>query len=580
MTKPINIPLKATGAEETKEKIKGVGEAAKQLGQQVAEGQGKGAAKTQEATNKLGGMGQVLGGLKSQIMGFVGAWLGFNTVLGWLTSYIEKLKQAQLLQGELYKGALGLMDVGQALEMQTGTKGRQQYWTEQAIALQEAGGLQSPKVAQQMMISMDLAFAKQGGVKNKGVLDLGKELAPFVGAAGLGPEEVSKIFEFAGIAGVKPSPEGYKGYFAKLMAGFTASKATNFGQFMTGLQKGGTAYMTQGGSLGEAISAFSGARAVTSSEELAASLVEQIARMSGGGYEKPRQAIEKALHVKWEQLPMDRRMGALLEYVQKVPEGKRAQKLTEEGFPAELVTSIGKMVSPEAMGTMAATRQKVAGADTRTIDAMTKSYMGSLLGKSRVEEAKRTGLVAKEGPQYAGWSERLKTAGDQLKTLQAKGKDLWWMPDEYEAEFMALETLLKDYDRYIEELPEGKKRRQVADARKGLSHYLWFAARFGGSLHVWKETGKEHGFEYTRALEALRAMPEEQQPKLQPEPQPEPQVAPGPETQPQVAPEPSPQSKATQPPVINNYYQSHYDHSMHYYPSTGEIERGPRFRQV
>jgi len=228
---------------------------------------------------------------------------------------------------------------------------------------------------------------------------------------------------------------------------------------------------------------------------------------------------------------------------------------------------------------MEATRKKVAGADTKTIDAMTKSYMGSLLGKSRVEEAKRTGLVAKEGSRYAGWSERLKTAEDQLKTLQAKGKDRWWMPDEYEAEFMALESLLKDYGDYIEELPEGKKRKQVEEARKGLSHYLWFAARFGGSLHLWKEAGKEHGFEYTQALEALRAMPEEQQPKLQPEPPaaPEPQVAPGPGAEPQTG---GGQSKATQPPVINNYFQAHYDHSMLYYPSTGEIERGPRFRQV
>jgi len=601
MVKPINIPIKATGAEETKEKIKGVGQAAEQFGQKVKDAQGKGAAKTDEATGKLSAMDKVLGGLKGQVMGFVGAWLGFNTVLSWITSYIDKLKQAQQLQGELYKGALQLMDVGQALEIQTGTKGRQQYWTEQAIALQEAGGLQSPKVAQQMLVSMDIAFAKQGGIKNKDVLKLGKELAPFVGAAGLGPDEVSKIFEFAGTAGVKPSPEGYKEYFAKLMAGFTASKATNFGQFMTALQKGGTAYMTQGGTLTEAISTFSAARAVTASEELAASLVEQVARMSSGGYEKPRQAIEKALHVRWEQLPMDRRMAALLEHVQRIPEGKRAQKLTEEGFPAELTTGLGKMVSAEAIETMGATRQKIAGADANSIEAMTKAYMDSLLGKSRVEEAKRTGLVAREGPQYAGWAERLNTAKKQLEILQAKGKDLWTMPDEYEADYMALESLLKDYDRYIKELPEGKKRRQVEKARKGLSKYFWYAGHFGGTLHAFKNYNVQAGYEYTRALEALRAMPEGQQPEPQAAPLPEPQAAPLPEPQaapeqPQTAPEPEMQPQAAPEPqtgggkmglspppqpVVNNYYSyPHYDHSMHYYPSTGEIERGPRFRQV
>ena len=213
--------------------------------------------------------------------------------------------------------------------------------------------------------------------------------------------------------------------------------------------------------------------------------------------------------------------------------------------------------------------------------------------------------------------EKIKGVGEAAKQFgrqvgDAQGKDRWWMPDEYEAEYIALESLLKDYDRYIKELPEGKKRRQVEEAKKGLSHYLWFAARFGGSLHLWKETGKEHGFEYTRALEALRAMPEEQKPQTgggkmgqsarPPEPEAvevkvpvetaEPEkieVAPQIETTEPEAIEVKPQIETAKPktpqqqPVINNNYytqQHHYDHSMHFYPYTGEIEIGPRFRQI
>jgi len=212
--------------------------------------------------------------------------------------------------------------------------------------------------------------------------------------------------------------------------------------------------------------------------------------------------------------------------------------------------------------------------------------------------------------------EKIKGVGEAAKQFgrqvgDAQGKDRWWMPDEYEAEYIALESLLKDYDRYIKELPEGKKRRQVEEAKKGLSHYLWFAARFGGSLHLWKETGKEHGFEYTRALEALRAMPEEQKPQTgggkmgQSARPPEPEAV---EVTPQIettepetvkvkvpveAAEPEtievkPQTEIEKPkpvqqqPIINNNYYSypHYDHSMHYYPSSGDDGRGPRYRQV
>jgi hypothetical protein len=143
---------------------------------------------------------------------------------------------------------------------------------------------------------------------------------------------------------------------------------------------------------------------------------------------------------------------------------------------------------------------------------------------------------------------------------------------------MALESLLKDYDRYIKELPEGKKRRQVEKARKGLSEYFWYAGRFGGTLHAFKNYNVQAGYEYTRALEALRAMPEERQAA----PPAEPQAAPLPEEQkPQTGGGKMGQSPPPQPVVNNNYYSyPHYDHSMHFYPSTGDDGRGPRFRQV
>jgi len=298
MPKDINIHLKTTGAEQTKEQLAQTGQAAKDVGQKTADGQKLAAPAVEQSTEKLGALDRVFNKLKDSAAGFITGFLGLQAVIKLITFLQEKLERVQKIQQQIYEQSIALADVGQALEFQTGTRGKQEFWTERALALQKAGALRTPEIAQQMLVSMDIAFAAQAGIKNKQIRDLAEQLAPFVGAAGLGPEEVSKIFEFAGAAQIAPTAQAYKQFFAQLQAGFTASKAVNFGGFMTGLQQGGTGYLAMGGTLTEAISTFSSARAVMANEALAATLVEQVSRLSSGGYEKPRQAIEQALGVK------------------------------------------------------------------------------------------------------------------------------------------------------------------------------------------------------------------------------------------------------------------------------------------
>lgn len=453
MPKDVNIHLKTTGAELTKEQIEQIKQHVAQLGYETTVA----GEKTEKGTGKISAMGGALSTVKEHVLNWIGAFAGIagvNQLLGFLQDRLESINKAQK---DTYDQTLKLASLGQRLEFQTGTRGAQDFWTQEAIAIQKAGALPTPDIAQQMLLSMDVLFAGQGGIKNEQIRDLAKQLAPFVGAANLGPEDVSKIFEFAGTAQIAPTPEAYKQFFAQLQAGFTASKAVNFGSFMTGLQQGGTGYLAMGGTLTEAISTFSAARAVMANEALASTLVEQVSRLSSGGYEKPRQAIEKALGIKWEELPMDQRAAALLQHVKAIPERQRAQTLAEQGFPLELTTALGKMVSPEATRTLESTRRAVTQASPDVVDSMSQAYLNSIPARARVGEAESSARKAARGPRYADWQERMRKAQDKLDELLEQGKDLWYIPNQLEAQVIALEQMYSETTAILPTVPENRR---------------------------------------------------------------------------------------------------------------------------
>jgi len=630
MAKDINIHLKTTGAEQTKQKLRETGKAAKGVGESTAAGHKQGAQATEQATQKMTGMGRVLSNLKSQVFAFVGAWLSIQTAQKALDYFIEKLQRIQQLQKEIYKTGLSLAEIGQALEFQTGTRGRQQYWTEQAIRLQQAGGIAMPETAQQMMVSMDIAFQRLGGIQSEQVMELAMQLAPFVGAAGakgLGPEEVSKLFEFAGIAGIAPTEEAYKEYFAKLQAGYTASKAVDFGQFMMGLQKGGTAYMAMGGTLEEAISAFASARSVMANEALAATLVEQIARLSGGAYERPRQAIERKLGVSWPGLSMDERMDALLRYVGGIPEARRGEVLAKEGFPIELTTQIGKMVSPEAVRTMGTTREQVAEATATMIEELTQAYLDSMLAEERKTEAKIALRRAKAAPEFADWQTRINKAQAEFEDQNAKYMDRW-IVDAFEPQVIAFEKMRDEIDTILKTLPEGPLRERTEELRRRLHESIirrhGFLLTLIPKLRIPPGLGAKRGIEYTEELEAIYealqrtpAQPSEEVVPIEEEPISKKITVPAEAAEQQievpvkaVAQEvpaeitevgvPAEAAELTEigvpvaamgeeiqvkeTPVEIHHHQivvnHNYDSSMRFYPRFGNDERGPRFEQV
>jgi len=511
MAKDVNIHLKTRGAEKTKEDFRGVGAAGRKTGEDVAGGQKQGGRATDQASAKLGIMGRTIGRLKTQVFSLVGAWLGMQGLQRIFAFVIARLERILELQKQIYQKSLALSEVGQALEFQTGTAGRQREWTRRALELQKAGGFPTIDVASQMLVSMDIAFAKHGGIKQQWVRDLGKQLAPFIGAASMAGPEVGKLFEFAGTAGVEPTAEAYKAYLAKLHAGYTASKATIFGQFMVGLQKGGTAYIGMGGTLDEAISTFVSARSVTANESLAASLMEQASRLAGGAYEKPRAAMEKALGVDWSTLTMGQKMQSLLKYVSAIPESQRIQRLTQIGFPAELTTQISKLVSPEAVGTMAQARDEVLSATADTLGQTTDAYLKSTLGKARVTDTRADVIRTAHAEKFADWQNRLTTAKGAAEDAIAT-TDLIWMKDSIAPHVLAMIKLSKDIEQFSAKLPEGPLRGRAEKIRSDIRQTLsWMipGGRLFKSLSAWLPMGPaqlQHAvpFLYPKGLAGVR----------------------------------------------------------------------------
>ncbi len=497
--KEAKFHITAAGADQAKRQTKDVANSVKDLGDKTNEAGKKGAAGTDKSTKKLMGMGRVLTSLKSQVAGFITAWLGLQGVQKIITYLIEKLERVKQLQADIYQKSLSLAEVGQALEFQTGTAGKQQHWSRQAAMLQEAGGLPDISTAQSMMISGDIAFSAQGGIKNPKIMAMLKQIAPFAGTAGMTGDEVAKAFEFGGTAGIDRTPEAYSDYFAQLHAGYTASKADRFGPFMVGLQKGGTAYMSQGGSLVEAISSFASARAVTSNEALAANLLEQTARLSGGAYAKPRQSIERGLGVSWSDLTMDQRKSALLQHVSNIPESSRAEVLTAQGFPVELSTQIGKLVTPEAQDTLVATRQKVAAADRSSIDPMVQSYMQTDLAKQRQLDAQKSLMDLDIGPAFASWQRRIEKTKKAHDILVATGKDPT-SSDRIQPYATALEEIVDELKEVEPSLTGDDAERAAIMKRKLYTYINAMSDPFIGRFFYSKGYASARGQEFTEQL--------------------------------------------------------------------------------
>jgi len=506
MAKDLNIHIKVKDTEEARRLLEGFSQDVNKVGGSVKDMGSKAGEATNTLGEKLTGVGGILQTLTTKVGAFIAAWLGLKGVEKVISVLMEKLARIAQYQKEIYDNSLNLAQLGQSLESQTGTQGKQLDWAKQAAKLQESGSLASPEIARQMMASMDRAFSGMGGIKNPKVMELANKLAPFIGTHQLEGEAVGKLFDLAESAHIAPTEKGYKDYFAKLQAGYKASGSTNFGQFITNLQSGTVGYLSQGGSLEQAISGFATAQSITKSETSAAGLMEEVSRISEGGHEESRKAIERSEGVKWSNLTMDQRMAALLSHVNKIPQSQRAQVLTKEGFRAGVASDLSKMATPEAIGTLINTSNQVRTASAGSIEEETTAYKNSLLGKKREGEAQRSGKLLDTAPKLAGWQERFKKANADFEVLVATGKDQPLIADEVEPYLMAYGDIIKDIDE-MERDPNitGDQRRRAELLRAKIIAFSKKAA-VAAPLPIYNVSkhGAVKGQEFQTELESLQ----------------------------------------------------------------------------
>ncbi|MBW8017434.1 MAG: hypothetical protein FVQ82_14740 [Planctomycetes bacterium] len=576
--KDINIHIKTPGADQSKQNLDKVGKSGKHVGDDIASGSKKAASATEKSAKKLSSMGRILSTLKGQVVGMVGAWLGMEGVKKLINYFIDKLERIKKLQEDIYQKSLTLGEIGQDLEMQTDTVGQQREWTKKTLEVQKAGGLKDPATAKDMLVSMDIALKGQGGIKNPAVMNLAKDLAPFMGATQMGSDEVGRLFGFATTAGVAPTAKAYRQYFAKIKAGYTSSESTDIGQFMSNLQRGGTAYMGQGGSLNEAISAFASARSVTANESTAATLLEQVARFSSGAYAKPRQAVEKSQGVKWENMNMDQRMDALLGHIKMLPESSRTQTMIEQGFEPGLATEVQKMVTPKAISAMRSTRRSVGQATTSLTGRQMQAYLDSDVGKARSLDAEKSLMDIEAGPGFAAWQRRISKSKKEHEILASKGQDSW-VRDSLEPYVMALDEMNQQAKELLENLPKGEERYRVKSLLSSI-HQVRNVLRNNAVNKLYSpglanKRGQQLESHYREVLELItqykQPQPEEQPQAQQPQAQ-----QPQPEEQPQAQ---QPQAQQPQLGNVSNTTNIHYHQDTIFQPRIGNDGRGPRFTQ-
>ena len=487
--KDVNIHVRAKETEQTKQALAQVAAQTQKMGLDTTQAHDRAGHAVQNHADKTSRLDSIISSVGGGVAKMVASFFGMSAVLGTLDRVATKFKEI-----ESESGVWAPYAAGQSLENQTGTVGQQKQWSQFALNLQKAGGLQNIATATQMGISADIALGSSGGIKNPEVQKLLMELAPFVGANQIGPEEVTKLFNFANIAKVKPTAEGYKDYFAKLRAGFASSKATSFGEFMVGLQKGATGYLAGGGSLESGIGMFAASTSVMANADLAATLMEQMARLSEGAYEKPREQLEKYAGVKWASINSDQRSDVLLKYVKSLPPERRIEMLTSQGFPADLATGAAKLVSPEAISTMAAAKANVASASSTQVDDQAKAYLSSMAAKERsVEAGSAMGDFQLPEPVQA-WQLRMKEAKSKFEHLKASRKDSAWYPDEIEPLAIALHGMVGDIEGLMAPLPEDSPQRaELADTKKTLEARLVMLKRPNTSIPYMGELSAARG---------------------------------------------------------------------------------------
>ena len=178
-----------------------------------------------KAGQKASILDRILHSVQGSAFRMMAGFFGIQAIIRAFETWIERLKEIQSLQKEISDKALATANVGQSLEMGTGTTGKQQFWSLQALEMQRIGGLKSPEDAQALMLGIQGATKGVGGIQNPHVMAMAQRLAPRFGASGKSASDLEAILKAAAEEGVGPA--GLEAYITKGL-GVSAAQAAAY----------------------------------------------------------------------------------------------------------------------------------------------------------------------------------------------------------------------------------------------------------------------------------------------------------------------------------------------------------------
>jgi len=656
MTKPINIPLKATGAEEAKAKLDGVAASAKGIGDAASQTKTRGERAfdwvKQGLASMIGPLGfaavaGVIAGAAMKVAHF------FDNIKKLSDEHIEKIKQMRVAYAELFE-VLDAFD----------EKSRQQVTAEatrafKKAAITEAEGLPvytayerqfQPKVKAGEMTKAEFEAGRQhaleyaslyGGPATAELVRLmaglkinrpeeqakfGRMVTAAGGAAGMTHEETVQVMQrsMSKLQMMGWSPQKSLEMLMTIAAGETGRQktvlptATVEALEMTQITdeqkrqyKISKAGAENSRALFEELAAKQGAMPKEAFNKMLIDIYGNqaaigISKLMREGIEAQHRAVEEGIGPSG---------------IKKEVEGLPAKKEALEGMTAITEGTIKEILQPfKKQQAIENEIRRIGQAEMerRRIEEPLEQKWQEVqdLGQmeKRKENAAREYWLRKMSPQERKETEDylqtykrpIENRGFYYQEFYTTEKDFWYQmtPEEkYQALTGEGPTVPERFKKQPvkpkaapQAAPEPEAAPQTAQPPEAVPQAAQGPQTGGGKMGQSPppleitpqiEAAEPEAVEVTPQIETMKPetiqLPQQKQP---PKPQTTPQAAPEPEMQPQTAQGPQTGGGKTgqaPPPLVNNYYttqQHHYDHSMHFYPSTGEIERGPRFRQV
>jgi len=365
------------------------------------------------------GLGREMGGLggaldkaatsaKAMVAGYVG-FVGIQKVARVVRQEIELTHQAM---DRLGQAGRTIDEAAKRLANQRAQAGQRPDYAgaEKDIrSVMEAGRLSDVATAQNILLGANIPW---GTPEGKLEVEQAKVIAEFGQRYALKADEVTALPEILNMMQVK-TPAETKRTLEQIWAAQQASAESNFGQFVRGVAKMAPGFMAAGSSRETTLTTMVGARGVTPSTELAATLAEQTLR---GMYRKDVQeaiAKEKGMgREAWMGQPFEARYSQVGQWIGTQGATPAGQMALGEALPAEQLVRLQAMYSGRSRAFMAEKGALIGGITPDVYEGLAGAYAQTTVAKREEQRSKTArGPVGKATGTRTGYELKTRAYG-------------------------------------------------------------------------------------------------------------------------------------------------------------------------